>query len=163
MRTHKTTPTHTHTLQAHTKSCWQCVFRLTCALLWHFLIGLFVSIIPAYWTEMVNPLSHTQGGGKESKRDKQWKRERWILVRPALGVLWITQLYKAWTGLAGRQQNTQVVHVCRHQRAAEGPVEHQHLLEGLSWPSPLTNGLLDLPRCPRTRLQLCVCECCNCG
>lgn len=114
---------------------------------------------------LVNPLTYTQGGGKASETERIGEREResWIMARPALGVLCITQLYEATnTGLAGRQANTQVVHVTgnREQLTGQQRTSTAGPVGGLNWPSPLTIVLLDLEH---TTLQhgfyLCVCVC----
>ncbi len=89
---------------------------------------------------MVNPLTCTRGGGKESGKetDSEIERER------ARAGLWL-DLPKAYCeshncmrqqirpGLAGRQRNTQVVHGHRQQGMAEGAAESWHL--GACWRS----------------------------
>ncbi len=90
---------------------------------------------------MVNPLTHTQGGGKESEGEKQQERGRERERERELdyGSACLRRVvnhttvrgHKHGAGLAGRQASTQVIHTHRQQRAAEGAALHEHL--GACW------------------------------
>lgn len=162
MHTHEAESTHKHThSRTHTELLAVCFSLDLCSPVTfpHWLVCL------NYPCLLVNPLTYTQGGGKASETERIGEREResWIMARPALGVLCITQLYEATnTGLAGRQANTQVVHVTgnREQLTGQQRTSTAGPVGGLNWPSPLTIVLLDLEH---TTLQhgfyLCVCVC----